>query len=202
MIAFGIYTAPTYGWKRKFTASYGIKLFTYFHLNKETKKYFGIDKVEDCPTHAIVFGERTETGEQLIFEANKTMELNYYSLTYGQTLYMRKFSYVINHRQIRDLNFFKLLVKQKGNNLYGLWEWFNFIRRAFWWWIFRRDIKGSHQYFAWLDMCSELVARDIMEHPLPKVKAELSKINFNVISPADLLNIAYTGILNGEIIQE
>lgn len=60
--------------------------------------------------------------------------------------------------------------------------------------------KGVKKNFAWLDVCSELVARDMMEHNLPKVINELSKINFNVISPVDLLNIAYIGIKEGEII--
>lgn len=199
MTAFGIYTAPTKGWK-KLSLSYAIKLFTYFHFTKEAKEYFKIKGIEDTPTHAVVYGEFTETGERLIFEANKTMELNYLSFTYGDSQNMMEFGYVVKHRQVRDLDAFKRLVKNKANNLYGFWEWLNYIRRALWWWIFRRDIKGTHQYFAWLDVCSELVARDMMEHNLPKVINELSKINFNVISPVDLLNIAYIGIKEGEII--
>lgn len=197
---FGIFTANTKGWK-KFSLSYAIKLFTWYIIKPEVRQYFGLEGIEDCPTHSVVFGERTKSNEILILEANKTMELSYFRIAYPNDG-MRKFSYVINHIAGRDMDAFKSLVKDKINNLYGIWEYFNFLRRALWWWIFRRDIKGSHQYFAWLDMCSELVARDMDNHNLPKVKEELRKINFNVLAPADLLNIAYTGIYAGEIIEE
>lgn len=197
---FGIFTANTKGW-RKFSLSYLIKLFTWYIIKPEVRKYFGLESIEDCPTHSVVFGERTKSNEILILEANKTMELSYFRIAYPNDG-MRKFSYVINHIAGRDMDAFKSLVKDKINNLYGIWEYFNFLRRALWWWIFRRDIKGSHQYFAWLDMCSELVARDMDNHNLPKVKEELRKINFNVLAPADLLNIAYTGIYAGEIIED
>lgn len=199
--AFGIVTADTKGWKRKFTLSYLIKVFTWYIIKPEVREYFGLNSIEDCPNHSIVFGERTKTNEVLIFEANKTMELNYFKVAYPNDG-VKKFSYVVNHIAGRDMNAFKLLVQDKSGKLYPLWEFINFIRRALWWWIFRRDIKGAHQYFAWLDVCSELVARDMDNHNLPKAKEELRKINFNVLAPADLLNIAYIGILAGEIIED
>ena len=197
MLGCGIFTANTKGW-RKFGTSYLIKLFTYFHLRPEVKEFFGINGVEDCPTHSFIYGELTETAEQQIFEANPTMQLKYDP--YGSNA--RRFSYCKDHRTIKNIEAYKKLVREKNGRVYPFWEWLNFIRRALMWWVFRTDIKGWHQYFAWYDHCSELTARDIDTNPLPTVLEEIRAINFNVISPADLLNAMYTGIENGEIIYE
>lgn len=197
MLGCGVYTASTKGFKKKFTLSYGIKLFTYYILKKEVKQYFGIKSLEDTPTHAIIYGEKTAM-DQLIFEANPTMQLKYDP--YGADAGMKKFSYLVMGKQVRDNLAFKNVTKEKVGKIYPFWEFLNFIRRAFWWWLFRRDIKGAHQYFTWLDVCSELVAKDIVLHPLKKTKQELQKIDFNVFSPADLLNVLYVGINSDEIL--
>lgn len=197
MLGFGIYTANTKGWK-KFSLSYPIKLFTYFHLRPEVKEHFDIKGIEDCPTHSFIYGERTESGGQQIFEANPTIQLRYDP--YGNNA--RRFSYCKDHRTVKNIEGYIKLVKEKNGRVYPFWEWLNFIRRALMWWVFRTDIKGWHQYFAWNDHCSELTARDNYINPIPKFNEEIEAINFNVISPSDLLNASYTGICNGEIIYE
>lgn len=198
----GIFTANTEGWKKlTHFSSYGIKIFTYYIIRPEVRKYFGITSLEQCPTHSLPIGEKTETNKWLILDANKTMELNYLDIAYPSLSQMKLFSFVENHKEVYYPEYFHKLVNSKVNNLYGLWEWFNFIRRALWMWIFRRDIKGSHQYFAWLDMCSEITARYADQYKASIVKRLLSQINYNVIAPADLLNIIYDGIQAGEMIE-
>jgi hypothetical protein len=198
-LGYGIFTAKTNGFKGKFSASYGIKIFTWYRIRPEVRKFFGLKSIEDCPTHSIVYGEKTESGSQLLFEANKTMELNYAEHTYPTDEGMKLFSYVIDGILTRDMDAFKKLVGDKGNHIYGIAEWLNYIRAAFLWWIFKKDVKGKHQYFADNDVCSEITARDNMNHPCPVMRESLLKIDFNNIAPSDLFNTTYDGIKAKEV---
>lgn len=199
-LGFGIYTAPSEG------LSYMIKIFTWYAIRPEVRKFFGLKSVHDCPTHSIVYGEKTEDQYLLLLESNKTNELNYDAHKYGNTPRMMKFSYIIKGEHTRDNEIFRDLVKTRGNLFYAVWQWLNFIRRGLWWWIFRRDIKNSKQWFSLWDVCSELVARDMKTHAvkyiLNTVRRGLNEINFNVVAPADLLNIIYDAIQAKEIAWE
>ena len=173
------------GWKRFFNPSYIIKLFTWWEIRPEVRAHFGLKCIEDCPTHSWVDGEMTISGKWIIFEANKTMELNkkYYPC--------KTFDYKCG----TDIDLFWELVKSHKGKVYAIWQWWNHFRRALLWWIFGYDNLHSKQLFGWLLVCSEICYDDMINHTknykLPNLTEILSKINKNVYSPAQIYNTIF-----------
>ena len=174
------------GWKRFFNSSYIIKLFTWWEIRPEVREFFGLKDIHDCPTHGWNDGEKgTVSGRTYIFESRKTNQQGwkYYPC--------RTFAFQCGG----DFSLFEAVVRSAENKVYAIWLWFNFFRRAMWWWIFKRNVIYSKQWFGWLYVCSKITFKLIKYHcesyELPNLTKAIKGLNENVISPAYHYNIIY-----------
>ena len=192
MTGFDIFTANTDGFWKKFTPSYLIKLFTYKYMDIETKRFFGITKRSQCPTHSMARG--TENGEDKLIEANWHVD---YGEPYKESNQIRHFEFALPISNAEKEEIFQNFVRTEKDKFYGLVEWINFpLRNLF------GNIFTKHSAVVILKHCSELVANYIARfgHHMPNVMKELSRVDFNVTAPSDLLNVAYKGLIAKELV--
>ena len=186
MISLFLANTRNLGWRRFFNTSYIIKLFTWWEIRPEVREYFGLKSIEDCPTHGWNDGEKgSVSGRTYIFESRKTNQQGwkYYPC--------RTFEFKCGS----DFSLFEVVVRSAEDKVYAIWLWFNFFRRAMWWWIFRRNVIYSKQWFGWLYVCSKITFKLIKYHcesyELPNLSKAIKGLNENVISPAYHYNIIY-----------
>lgn len=210
----GIFVANTDGFKRKFTLSFLIKLFTWYEFKQLVTK---CDKLKGCtfkdtPTHTL-FGDIKCDGEKrLIFESSLTQQLNYYYPSRWE------FEFVSKHKRIYDPELFHKVAGATITQTYAILQLLYFVRRWFWcvpfkwlypfWsWLFHggKNIKLWGNWFVSNDICTEQCAKFAREnaskYSLATIRTNLMKTNINNYSPTGILEMMLEAEVWGETIE-
>lgn len=196
----GIFTANTK--QQKFFARFlsrSIQLFTWCLISKEAREYFKLKSSRDCPTHSVIYVEKTQSGEWIIFEADAISKYNY------EYYPMRRFAFVEDHKAFHSVPINKAIAEARKSEVYGFMQLFNHIRIWFWWQL-KRDVRGKNAWFVKRDVCSEYSYLSMRQEALTVgakyALTQLYGMNQNNVSPATLLDIIYHAIMRGEMIEE
>lgn len=210
----GIFTANTDGFKKKFTLSFLIKLFTWYEFKELVTNY---DKLKGCtfkdtPTHTLFGDIRMDGEKRIIFESNLTQQLNYYYPCRWE------FEFVFRHKRVYDPDLFHKVSGQTITQTYAFFQLLYFIRKWIWCVPFKRllplwskifhggkDIALWGNWFVKNDICTEQCAKFAYEHTrkyaMGIVRTHLTKRNINNFSPSSILDMMLAAEKWGETIE-
>ncbi|MCC7158955.1 MAG: hypothetical protein IT281_05405, partial [Ignavibacteria bacterium] len=188
------------GAKRAFITK-AIQFFTAYQLKALKEKYPDCPEIQNItrktiPSHTFITGDTLLMFDRLIFESEKTQQLNYYYEPY------LLFDYPVPY----DPLIFRKISKNRLGNWYGALQLVYHIRRWFWenimpyptyrfWaWAFHgnKDIKQWGNWFPWSDVCTEIIYVEASEYKKKYSACSqivLNKVNQNNLSPLDAIDL-------------